>query len=133
MRLIDAEGTQAGKYQVDARGGQGVQIGGYNVQHNTFITPASARGGGSVSAAVDAAGAYDPVHRLGVAIYARTLRNEGSGTIRADGPGSFVNLVADDIVNAGTVIADQSGLGTRLADHLRVIAGHISDDVKEWD
>ena len=30
---------------------------------------------------------------------------KGSGTIRADGPGSFVNLGANDIVNAGTVIA----------------------------
>ena len=134
MRLIDANGTQAGKYEVDARGSQGVQVGDHNIQHNTYIAPASdARRGGSGSAPVDAASASDPTHPLGVAIYARTLRNEGSGIIRADGPGSFVNLVADNIVNAGSVIANQSGLGTRLADHLRVIAGHISDDVTEWD
>ena len=77
--------------------------------------------------------AADPIHPLGVGIYARTLRNEAGGTIRADGPGSFVDLVADDIVNAGTVSADQNGSGTRLADHLRVIAGHIADDAAQWD
>jgi hypothetical protein len=84
------------------------------------------QGGGETRAA-------DPIHSLGVGIYARSLRNEAGGTIRADGPGSSVNLVADDIVNAGTVSADQNGPGTRLADHLRVIAGHIAGDAAQWD
>jgi hypothetical protein len=39
MRLIDAEGSRAGKYNVDARGSQGVQVGDGNTQHNigTYI------------------------------------------------------------------------------------------------
>lgn len=40
MQLIDAAGTQAGKYVVDAHGSQGVQSGDHNVQHNTFMAPA---------------------------------------------------------------------------------------------
>jgi hypothetical protein len=47
MRLIDAEGTQAGKYEVDVDCSQGVQIGDHNVQHNTFVASAGgARGSG---------------------------------------------------------------------------------------
>jgi hypothetical protein len=37
MRLIDAEGSQFGKYNVDARGSQGVLIGDGSVQNNTFM------------------------------------------------------------------------------------------------
>lgn len=36
MRLIDAEGSRTGKYNVDIRGSHGVQIGDGNVQTNTF-------------------------------------------------------------------------------------------------
>jgi hypothetical protein len=36
MRLLDEAGTRAGKYTVDARGAQGVQIGDHNIQRNTF-------------------------------------------------------------------------------------------------
>jgi hypothetical protein len=36
MRLADAAGSQAGKYIVDVTGGQGVQVGDHNTQHNTF-------------------------------------------------------------------------------------------------
>ncbi|MFL6117171.1 MAG: hypothetical protein ACJ786_38340, partial [Catenulispora sp.] len=36
LALVDAAGTQAGKYQVRTRGGQGVQVGDNNTQHNTF-------------------------------------------------------------------------------------------------
>jgi hypothetical protein len=36
LSLVDAEGTKAGRYVVDARGAQGVQIGDQNTQTNTF-------------------------------------------------------------------------------------------------
>ncbi len=49
MQLIDAAGSQAGKYDVDAQGSQGVQVGDHNIQHNTFtgpaVQPASGDGG----------------------------------------------------------------------------------------
>ncbi len=41
MALLDAEGSRAGRYQVDARGAQGVQIGDHGTQTNTFTTPPS--------------------------------------------------------------------------------------------
>ncbi|MFD8008458.1 hypothetical protein [Streptomyces mirabilis] len=42
MALLDAEGTRAGRYQVDARGAQGVQIGDHGTQSNVFHTPPNA-------------------------------------------------------------------------------------------
>ncbi len=39
MALLDAAGTQSGKYLVDLRGAQGVQVGDRNTQTNTFTTP----------------------------------------------------------------------------------------------
>lgn len=36
MRLVDEAGQRAGKYAVDVRGAQGVQIGDGNTQHNVF-------------------------------------------------------------------------------------------------
>jgi hypothetical protein len=36
MTLIDAAGSQSGKYTVDVRGSQGVQVGDSNTQHNVF-------------------------------------------------------------------------------------------------
>jgi hypothetical protein len=36
MALADAAGSQAGQYQVVVTGGQGVQVGSHNVQHNIF-------------------------------------------------------------------------------------------------
>lgn len=36
MSLVDAAGSRAGKYTVDARGAQGLQIGDRNTQHNVF-------------------------------------------------------------------------------------------------
>ncbi|WP_255621334.1 RIP homotypic interaction motif-containing protein [Pseudonocardia sp. DSM 110487] len=39
MALVDAAGTRAGKYAVDVRGAQGVQVGDHNVQTNTFPAP----------------------------------------------------------------------------------------------
>ena len=41
MRLVDEAGSQAGKYTVDIQGGQGVQVGDYNIQHNAFTAPGS--------------------------------------------------------------------------------------------
>lgn len=38
MALLDAAGTRAGKYQVDLRGAQGVQVGDHTTQNNTFGT-----------------------------------------------------------------------------------------------
>jgi hypothetical protein len=38
MSLVDAAGSRAGKYTVDARGAQGLQIGDRNTQHNVFNT-----------------------------------------------------------------------------------------------
>lgn len=39
MHLVDEAGARAGKYTVDVRGAQGVQIGDRNTQHNVFNTP----------------------------------------------------------------------------------------------
>jgi hypothetical protein len=39
MTLIDAAGTQSGKYTVDISGSQGVQLGDGNTQHNVFHSP----------------------------------------------------------------------------------------------
>jgi hypothetical protein len=39
MHLLDEAGARAGKYTVDVRGAQGVQIGDRNTQHNVFSTP----------------------------------------------------------------------------------------------
>jgi hypothetical protein len=39
MALLDAAGRQSGKYLVDLRGAQGVQVGDHNTQTNTFTTP----------------------------------------------------------------------------------------------
>ena len=39
MRLADETGARTGKYTVDVRGAQGVQIGDGSTQHNVFGTP----------------------------------------------------------------------------------------------
>jgi hypothetical protein len=39
MQLMDAEGARTGKYTVDVRSAQGVQIGDRNTQTNTFTPP----------------------------------------------------------------------------------------------
>ena len=39
MRLVDEDGFKAGKYQVDARGSQGVVVGDHAHQRNMFGTP----------------------------------------------------------------------------------------------
>jgi len=39
MRLTDAAGSRAGKYNVQVHGGQGVQVGDHNTQTNTFGAP----------------------------------------------------------------------------------------------
>jgi len=39
MDLVDPTGSQAGKYLVDLRGAQGVQVGDHGTQHNTFGSP----------------------------------------------------------------------------------------------
>ena len=39
MNLIDGAGARAGKYTVDVRGAQGVQIGDHNSQGNVFHAP----------------------------------------------------------------------------------------------
>lgn len=39
MALLDPTGTEQGKYQVDLRGAQGVQVGDGNQQYNTFNSP----------------------------------------------------------------------------------------------
>lgn len=41
MSLLDEAGARAGKYEVDARGAQGVQIGDGNEQSNMFTAPPS--------------------------------------------------------------------------------------------
>lgn len=40
LRLVDVPSTMAGKYTVDVRGAQGVQIGDHGSQHNVFNAPA---------------------------------------------------------------------------------------------
>jgi hypothetical protein len=44
MALVDAAGSLAGKYVVDVRGSQGVQIGDYSGQQNTFNIPPGGSG-----------------------------------------------------------------------------------------
>ena len=39
MSLIDEAGSRTGKYRVDARGAQGVQVGDHNTQNVSFGTP----------------------------------------------------------------------------------------------
>ena len=39
MTLVDGAGTRAGKYTVDVRGAQGVQVGDRARQHNVFHAP----------------------------------------------------------------------------------------------
>lgn len=39
LAIVDPEGARAGRYVVDARGSQGVQIGDHGTQTNTFGTP----------------------------------------------------------------------------------------------
>lgn len=39
MRLVDDAGARAGKYTVDVRGAQGVQVGEHNRQDNVFNAP----------------------------------------------------------------------------------------------
>jgi hypothetical protein len=41
MWLVDTEGSQAGKDEVDIRDGHGVQVGDNNIQNNTFMPPAT--------------------------------------------------------------------------------------------
>jgi hypothetical protein len=36
MAPLDEAGSNAGKYTVDARGAQGLQVGDHDIQHNTF-------------------------------------------------------------------------------------------------
>lgn len=38
MSLMDADGARTGKYTVDLRGAQGIQVGDGNTQTNTFTT-----------------------------------------------------------------------------------------------
>jgi len=42
MTLLDPTGAQAGKYMVDLRGAQGIQVCDHNTQTNTFSTPPTA-------------------------------------------------------------------------------------------
>lgn len=42
MELLDSTGAATGRYQVDARGAQGVQIGDHGTQTNTFGGPPTA-------------------------------------------------------------------------------------------
>lgn len=44
MALLDAAGARAGKYQVDVRGSQGVQVGNQATQTNYFGTPPPRQG-----------------------------------------------------------------------------------------
>jgi hypothetical protein len=39
MELVDEAGARAGKYNVDLRGAQGVQVGGHGHQYNVFNVP----------------------------------------------------------------------------------------------
>lgn len=39
LAVLDPVGSQAGKYAVDLRGAQGIQVGDHNTQTNTFSTP----------------------------------------------------------------------------------------------
>lgn len=39
MNIVDAAGARAGRYKIDVRGAQGVQIGDHNRQRNVFHNP----------------------------------------------------------------------------------------------
>ncbi|MEW2390391.1 hypothetical protein AB0933_18765 [Streptomyces venezuelae] len=44
LRLTDPSGFTSGRYRVDARGAQGVQVGDSNTQHNHFDAPPGGAG-----------------------------------------------------------------------------------------
>lgn len=76
----------------------------------------------------------EPMHPVGVTVRAgQEIRIGRSGAILASGPGAFVDLASDGpVTNRGLVQASQDGPGIRLADHLRLIAGHINDHALGW-
>ncbi len=43
LALLDEAGARTGKYTMDVRGAQGVQVGDHNTQTNTFTAPPSDR------------------------------------------------------------------------------------------
>ena len=53
MRLVDEAGARAGKYVVDVRGAQGVQIGDRNTQYNEFGAPPGGLGPPDTGSAPD--------------------------------------------------------------------------------
>jgi hypothetical protein len=58
MCLVDLAGSQAGKYEVDAHGSEGIQVGDHNVQNNTFVAPMTqpSPGGGGQGGGPDGGG-----------------------------------------------------------------------------
>jgi hypothetical protein len=50
----------------------------------------------------------------GVSIWARKIVNTETGKILASGPGSFIDLVSDDVANSGTIRTDDDN-GTDLS------------------
>lgn len=88
MKLVDAAGTRAGKYDVDVRGAQGVQVGDGNQQFNVYsgvqplmmdsrrplIRPGQPRNEAAFGPVYEAAG--------GAAVLGEAL-----GEVQEDGPG----------------------------------------------
>lgn len=74
----------------------------------------------------------EPMHPGGVTIRAQQILNGPSGAILASGPGSFVDLGSDTVTNTGLIHQSHDGPGIKLADHLRLIAGHINSHASEW-
>jgi hypothetical protein len=48
----------------------------------------------------------------GVSIFARKIVNSETGKILASGPGSFIDLVSDDIANSGVIRTDDEAADT---------------------
>jgi hypothetical protein len=62
LALLDAAGTQSGKYLVDLRGAQGVQVGDHNTQTNRFATPPPGGVRRGIGSAASCPGQLAPCH-----------------------------------------------------------------------
>ena len=101
MAVIDAAGTQAGKYAVDVQGSQGVQIGDQNKQHNTFTAP-----GGGGPGAHGGGGGGEQAHSVAVAavVVAQASTAEGVTVVLA----AFQAVAAVAVAEVPRAVADRA-------------------------
>ena len=91
MALVDPAGFSAGKYAVDLRGAQGVQVGDHNKQINTFRTPPPIPSGMSPSAASDNPAPGDPPDSLALPAHVQAVDIRGGHGVLAGANGTQYN------------------------------------------